>query len=133
MHVAFGKSQDTVPSFVSAGRSLAWLGEGCQLVSIDGSHAFKDVLEDLRNFKHVADQENHFIIADDPRCTSWFCEPPTRAWITAIDEGLIRELACWKAGTPGAPQNWQDAGHYHGQYRGWCVAEYVYGDTAVLQ
>ena len=127
MTLTWGRSQDTVPPFFQELPQRA----RCNVVSIDGSHAFQDVLDDLRHFKDAVEPGNHIIVADDTRCKSWFCEPPTRAWIAAVDEGLIRELACWEDIQKSAPKNWRDAPLMNSYYRGWCAAEYIFPDDGV--
>ena len=69
--------------------------------------------------------------ARETGATQWFCEPPTRAWIAAVDEGLIRELACWEDIQKSAPKNWRDAPLMNSYYRGWCAAEYIFPDDGV--
>jgi len=132
----FGKSQVTVPEFFAANGQQMNGGQGCQMVSIDGSHSFRDVLLDMRNFKQGVDREKHLIVVDDTRCTSWYCEPPTRAWVAAIEEGLVRELACWTTTyNLLAPERWSPASdlpRYHPDYRGWCAGEYIFDDLPEL-
>ena len=129
MDILWGRSQETVVPFFAATERVGGGGAPprarCNVVSIDGSHAYEDVLRDLRNFKGAVDTESHLIVADDTRCKSWFCEPPTKAWIAAIDEGLIRELACWEDVQTTAPKDWRTAPQMNSFYRGWCVAEYI--------
>jgi hypothetical protein len=128
MEMTWGRSQETVVPFFAAKERLGGAPPGggrCNVVSIDGSHAYDDVLSDLRNFRGAVDQRSHLIVADDTRCKSWFCEPPTKAWIAAIDEGLIRELACWEDVQKTAPKDWRTAPQINSFYRGWCVAEFI--------
>ena len=64
------------------------LDSRCDLVIVDGGHTFDIAMTDLKNFRRMANPENHVLIMDDiPGIAE-----VKRAWDTAADNGLITEF-----------------------------------------
>lgn len=81
----------------------------CDLISVDGGHQYEVAIEDLKNTRRLAAEQN-FLLMDDTRCSSSYCEEPTKAWVEAIKKGWVEEMGCWT-----------DAKGL----RGWCLGRFV--------
>jgi hypothetical protein len=86
LRFVWGKSHETVPVFFAEQPLHSEVL--CNLVSVDGSHAYEDAIADLRNFRGHTTRE-HIIFADDVGCREDFCTGSTRAWNEMVANGYI--------------------------------------------
>ncbi len=58
---------------------------------VDGDHSYGVALEDLKNFKPMANKKHHLVIMDDvPHKTPG----PERVWREAISQNIVKEAFC---------------------------------------
>lgn len=99
-----GDSTSTLPEYHQNHPNLK-----CDLIVVDGGHAYDIALADLLNFEPMASEKN-LVLIDDAGCESDYCVNPKKAWDEAKKRGLINEMACY----PNSDR-----------LRGFCVGQYV--------
>ena len=65
-----GDTLETLPRYAAAHAGT------CDVLSIDGGHAFTEAYSDL-SYARVLASEQHTVVMDDLRCQQWWCKPPS--------------------------------------------------------
>lgn len=82
LHVIWGNSQTTVPSFSRNHPHIK-----CDLIVIDGGHSYNAVLADIKNLGKIA-RENNFLVMDDTHQIGRV----NKAYKEAVQEGFIKDI-----------------------------------------
>jgi predicted O-methyltransferase YrrM len=111
--LVYGDSTSTVPEFKSKNPGMMF-----DLIFIDGGHEYATAQADISNMKALAHPYTIVIIDD---LTPWFPwgRGPTRAWMEAIQSGLIIQRELYKDGKPVSAIAPPGA-------RSWAVGNYVF-------
>ena len=81
LNVTCGDSTKTLPL-------VTGLDNMCNLVIVDGGHSYDVAMADLKNFKRMANMDNHILIIDDvPNIGA-----VKKAWNKALADGMVREI-----------------------------------------
>jgi hypothetical protein len=84
--ITWGDSTKSLPSFKQQHPDVT-----CDLLIVDGGHAYEVALSDLSNFMAMA-SERHLLAIDDTPCSANWCAGPTKAWNELAAKGCIKEL-----------------------------------------
>jgi len=93
LNVTWGDSTKTLPQFIQANPSVK-----CDLLIVDGGHAYEVAISDLKNFAQMTAPE-HLLAIDDTPCEANACQGPGKAWQELIQHGCIEESEAVHMGT----------------------------------
>mmetsp|Transcript_49266 Transcript_49266/g.147153 ORF Transcript_49266/g.147153 Transcript_49266/m.147153 type:complete len:88 (-) Transcript_49266:3-266(-) len=62
----------------------------CDIIVVDGGHAYDVALSDLKGFAKMAAPGNILTIDDTP-CSGWWCDGPRQAWQELVKLGCIEQ------------------------------------------
>lgn len=110
--VIWGDSTQTIPVF-----RLQHPNVKCNLIFVDGGHAYPVAVADLGNFMTMADPEYNVVMMDDVYCQEDYCLGPNKAWVNMIQSGEIAQTLYEKEPQPGGD-------------RGFALGSYVTAGTA---
>lgn len=89
-NLILGNSLKTIPAYTNQHPS-----EKFDIILIDGDHSYEGALEDIKNCKALCKSNTILIMDDvvhnDEFQRSW-SEGPTKAWNSAIADGMVKEL-----------------------------------------
>lgn len=91
--VVWGDSTKTVPEFIrqsTDGWTSAFSFPACDVIVVDGGHAYDVAFADLCNMRAFASTARHVLIFDDTPCDGDWCQGPTRSWREL--RGVIKPL-----------------------------------------
>lgn len=114
--IIWGDSKITVPKFKVENPDAYF-----DLIFIDGGHGYETVKADILNMRELANSKTAVIIDDLTPWLKWGKEP-TRAWLEAINKGLIVEKELYKDGKK--VEKIEPPGE-----RSWALGYYVYKDS----
>lgn len=107
-----GDSQQTVPKFNQDNPDIKF-----DLIFIDGGHSYKVAKNDLLNMKPLAHKDTILMMDDLTPWLRWG-KGPTKAWLEALEEGLVAQEELIKDGK--VVETIQPPGE-----RSWAVGRYV--------
>jgi predicted O-methyltransferase YrrM len=115
LRVVPGNSSRTVDAFAAHQRANV----SCDVVHVDGDHRGSAPLGDLIALRALA-HPGAFVLVDDVG-TCGYCRDPATAWATAIERGIVRQLACFDTTVDDGdtPLTEVDKGHQ------FCIGMYV--------